>query len=285
MSDGFVYTEYGRYFEQEEEKRKAADKKFKILKILVLILSVVLILNVVLYAVVFPCFSPAHVVITGLENISENDVLKKSGMDLSVTWASFDKKEFASRLASNPMLDAESIKIEKKFPDQILVHVNERVPVALSMINVDGRTKTVQIDKNGVVFTGARANIGQIPLITGLELEKVSEGFHIAPRYKALLDRVSAINEIEPLCLAAVSEIHARSLASGNYELVLYPINSSLHILADRSFSDDCLRKLLVVIDIMDTFDPDVYEIDMRYGTISYKKRVAKVENVEGIHE
>ena len=84
MSDGFVYTEYGRYFEQEEEKRKAADKKFKILKILVLILSVVLILNVVLYAVVFPCFSPAHVVITGLENISENDVLKKSGMDLSV---------------------------------------------------------------------------------------------------------------------------------------------------------------------------------------------------------
>ena len=72
MSDGFVYTEYGRYFEQEEEKRKASDKKFKILKILVIILSVVLILNVVFYAVVFPCFSPAHVVIKGLENIVLN---------------------------------------------------------------------------------------------------------------------------------------------------------------------------------------------------------------------
>ena len=284
MSDGFVYTEYGRYFEQEEEKRKASDKKFKILKILVIILSVVLILNVVFYAVVFPCFSPAHVVIKGLENISDSEVLKRSGMDLSVPWASFDKKEFESRLVSNPLLDAESIKIEKKFPDQVLVHVSERVPVALSLVNVDGRTKVVQIDKNGVVITGSRGNTNHVPLLTGLELENVSEGFRISPKYKQLLDRIAYLSKTDPGYLSAISEIHAHSLSSGNYELIVYPINMSLHILADRSLSDDCWRKMLLLFDFMDSVDPDVTEVDTRFGSISYKK-VAKIENEEGIHE
>ena len=285
MSDGFVYTEYGRYFEQEEEKKKAADKKFKILKILVIVLAAFLVINVILYAVVFPCFSPAHVVFSGLNNISATDVLKKSGMDLTSTWISFDKKEFESRLASNPALDAETLKVEKKFPDQVLVHVSERVPVILSLMNIDGRTRTVQIDKSGVVFSTADiGNTGQIPLVTGLELEKVSEGFHIASRYKPLLDRISAIAEINPVYFSALSEIHVQPLASGNYELVVYPIHSRVRVVTDRSLSEETLRYMLVVLDFIDSVDSDVAEVDMRYGSISYKK-AEKNDNQEVIHE
>ncbi|MCR4715124.1 MAG: FtsQ-type POTRA domain-containing protein [Treponemataceae bacterium] len=281
MSDGFVYTEYGRYFEQEEEKKKASDKKFKVLKILVLILSAVLIINVVLYAIVFPCFSPANVVFTGLTNISASDILKNSGMDLTTPWVSFDKKELESRLASNPALDSETLKIEKKFPDQVLVYVNERVPVVLSLMNIDNRTRTVQIDKNGVVFSTTNiGNIGQIPLVTGLELEKVSEGFHISATYKPLLDRIAAIAEVNPVYLSALSEIHVKPLASGNYELIVYPIHSRVRVIADRSLSEETLRSMLLVLDFIDSVDSDITEIDMRYGSMSYKK-AGKTNNQE----
>jgi len=273
MSDGFVYTEYGRYFEQEEEKKKASDKKFKILKILVLVLSLVLMLNVVLYAVVFPCFSPARVVFSGLEHISDSEILKKSGMDCSVTWASFDKKEFESRLASNPVLDAESIKVEKKFPDQILVHASERVPVAVSLMNIDGRTRAVQIDKNGVVFSNNNfAFSDQVPLITGLELDKVTEGFRISPTYRSLLERIVAIDEIEPDYFSEFSEIHVRQLSSGSYELVLYPIYKRIRVITDKSFGDESLRGMSIVINLMHSIESGVDEIDARYGVISYKK-------------
>ncbi|MCR4939132.1 MAG: FtsQ-type POTRA domain-containing protein [Treponemataceae bacterium] len=285
MSDGFVYTEYGRYFEQEEKKQKAADKKFKVLKILVLALSAFLIVNVVLYAVVFPCFSPAHVVFSGLEKLEANDVLKQSGMDLAVPWMSFDKKEFEARLASNPALDSESIKVEKKFPDQVLVQVSERIPVIVSLMNIDGRTRTVQIDKNGVVFSSAGAyGLGQVPLITGLELERVSEGFHISSEYKALLDRVATISASNPVYFSALSEIHVQPLASGGYELIMYPIHSRVRVITDHSLSEETLRYMLVVLDIVDSFDPDVTEIDMRYGSISYKK-AGRNSNPEDIRE
>ena len=273
MSDGFVYTEYGRYFEQEEKKQKAADKKFKVLKILVLALSAFLIVNVVLYAVVFPCFSPASVVFSGLETLAPADILAQSGMDLSVAWMSFDKNEFEARLACNPALDSESLKVEKKFPDQVLVHVSERVPVMMSLMDVDGRTRTVQIDKNGVVFSSAgAAGSGPTPLVTGLELEKLSEGFHIASEYKPLLDRISTIAKTNPVFFAALSEIHVQPLAFGSYELVMYPIHSRVRVLTDHSLSEDTLKYMLVIIDVIDELDPDVKMIDMRYGSISYLK-------------
>ena len=272
MSDGFVYTEYGRYFEQEEKRQKSVDKKFRVLKILVLALSAFLILDVVLYAVVFPCFSPAHVVFSGLKTISSNDVLRDTGMDFTTSWLSFDRKEFAARLASNPALDADSLVVEKKFPDQVLVHVSERMPVVVSLMNLDGRTRTVQIDKNGVVFSSAGfRNNGAIPLVTGLELEKVTEGFHIAPAYKPLLDQIIVLAETNPAYFSALSEIHVQPLASGSYELVMYPIHSRTRIITDRSLSEETLRYMLVVLDVIDSVDTDVEEVDMRYGSISYK--------------
>ena len=284
MSDGFVYTEYGRYFEQEEKRQKAVDKKFRVLKILVLALSAFLILDVVLYAVVFPCFSPAHIVFSGLKTLSEKEILRDCGMELSTSWLSFDKDEFASRLASNPALDADSIKVEKKFPDQVLVHASERMPVVLSLMNLDGRTRTVQIDKNGVVFSSAGfQNTEAVPLVTGLELEKVTEGFHIASAYKPLLDQITVLAENNPMYFSALSEIHVQPLASGSYELVMYPIHSRTRVITDRSLSEETLRYMLVLLDVIDSVDTGVEEVDMRYGSISYKR--AGISSLEAIRE
>ena len=285
MSDGFIYTEYEQYFEEEEKKQKAADKKFRILKILVLALSAFLIVNIVLYAVVFPCFSPPRIVFSGLKNLSEDKILRESGMDFSSSWISFDKNEFEARLASNPALDADNLKVEKKFPDQVLVHVSERVPVVTSMMNLNGKTRTVQIDKNGVVFTSADMGIlRQIPLVTGLELEKISEGFHIATKYRSLLEQISSIAAAYPVYLSALSEIHVRTLATGSYELVIYPIHSRVRVVTDHSLSEEALRYMLLVLDFIDSVDSDVTEIDMRYGSVSYRN-AEKIASLEGIRE
>ena len=64
----------------------------------------------------------------------------------------------------------------------------------------------------------------------------------------------------------------------------MYPIHSRTRVITDRSLSEETLRYMLVVLDVIDSVDTDVEEVDMRYGTISYK-RADKRSGLEGTRE
>ena len=40
----------------------------------------------------------------------------------------------------------------------------------------------------------------------------------------------------------------------------------------DRTFDEKTLQYMMVILDVIDSVEPDVVEVDMRYGTISYEK-------------
>jgi len=60
---------------------------------------------------------------------------------------------------------------------------------------------------------------------------------------------------------------------TGNYELALIPSQSKIKVLTDRSLNEDALKYMMVVLDIVNKLDTDVYEIDLRYGSVSCKIR------------
>ena len=121
MSDGYAFTDFSSYYAEET---KNADKKTKLLRILVIVLTVVLVTEALLYAVIFPCLSPVKVSFYGLESLSPNDVIAECGMEMGTGYISFDVDEFKSRLESVSAI--ESVTVQKKFPDQIIVEAKER---------------------------------------------------------------------------------------------------------------------------------------------------------------
>lgn len=266
MSDSYIYTGMDKYYAAEK-----TDNKAKILKVLVVVLSLFLILEALLYTVVMPCLSTAKVTFSGLSSLQADELLLEGGISSNVSWMEFDTAGFASSLASNAAI--ESVTVEKKFPDQILVKVTERAPVCCSLVNVDGKTLPIQIDKNGVIFSmGSQMSNNSMPLITGIELTAISDGMRIPTMYRTLIKQVEEIMQKNPAYFSALSEIRVIPTDYDSYELMLYPLQSHVRFLVDRSFNEDTLQYMMVVLDIIESVDPDVTEVDMRYGTISYKK-------------
>lgn len=268
MSDGYVFTDFNSYYAEET---KNTDRKTKLLRILVIVLTVVLITEALLYTVIFPCLSPVKVSVYGLENLTSEAVLEECGMDLNVGYISFDEDELKSRLESISAI--ESVTVQKKFPDQVIVEAKERVPVAFSLVKRGDKSVSVQIDKNGVLFNSAVTSASDtVPLLSGLDIDATSEGFGIPSMYRDLLEQISEIAEKKSPYFSALSEIHVQPTDSGTYELVLYPIHSHVRVLTDRSFNEKKLQYMMVILDVLESMDSDVNVVDMRYGPVSYRK-------------
>lgn len=266
MSDSYIYSGMEKYYTKEKN-----DNKAKILKILVIVLSVFLVIEAIVYTVIMPCLSTAKITFTGLTSISQEDLLSDCGITEAGSWMSFDTENFASILASNSAI--ENVNVHKKFPDQILVEVTERKPVCLSLLSIDEQIVPIQIDKNGVIFSVGDCMVSKsMPLITGINISTVSEGMRIPTIYRALLEQIAEINEINPAYFEALSEIRIIPTDYGSYELMLYPMQSQTRFLVDRTLTEETLQYMMVVLDVIDSMEPGVVEVDMRYGTISYKK-------------
>ena len=268
MSDGYAFTDFSTYYAEET---KNTDRKTKLLRILVIVLSIVLVTEALLYTIIFPCLSPVQVNMYGLKGLDSAAVIEECGMDMSVGYLSFDVAEFKSRLESVP--EIEKVEVWKKFPDQVIVEATERVPVAFSLVSRGDRSVSVQIDKNGVLFNSSvKTSAESLPLLSGLDIDATSEGLGIPAVYRPLLEQISEIAEKQPAYFAALSEIHVQPTVTGSYELVLYPIHSHVRVLTDRSFDEAKLQRMMVVLDVLESMNADVNVVDMRYGTVSYTK-------------
>jgi cell division protein FtsQ len=151
--------------------------------------------------------------------------------------------------------------------------VTERIPVAMTFISVNGRSMPVQIDKNGVLFSNEQAERqdGSIPIISGLPVEHLSEGMRIPAKYRVLVDQIAHIQSLPQRYFAAVSEICVMPKEYGNYELMLIPAKSRTRVLTDRALNEDALQYMMVVLDVVNSIEPNVAVIDLRYGSVSYK--------------
>ena len=254
--------------------RKVKDKKSVILKVIVTIICLLLLFEGVFHIIIIPQMAPVKLQFSGMKNLSA-ELLKSKLNDMArSTWIQFDATKAVSALSTIPSI--EKVSVDKQFPDRVFIHVTERIPVARTIANYDGKAVSVQIDKNGVLFTGGMQNnmdISNIPLITGLSIEGVQDGNRLPSRYCALIERIYELGSLEQKYFAAVSEIQVISKDYGNYELVIYPIHAHVRVLADRSLDEEQLKKMMVALDIVNSIDSNAGEIDLRYGAVSYRKQ------------
>ncbi len=280
MSD-VVFTDFEDFVTVSgSDKSEKKDKKVFLVKILVFVLAVLLFVELIISMVLVPCFSKPSITVSGLKSASQQEFTELLGSMKTSSWLRFDTQRAASLLSSVPYID--SVDVSKVFPDRVIVSVKERVPVAKTVINNGGRYISVQIDKNGVLFTGNRQKSDtdyEIPLVSGLPVEKFREGMSIPANYRVLLDQIETVRSRSQKYFAAISEIQVVQKEYGNYELVLYPVHKHVRVLTDRSLNEEALKYMMVVLDVVDSIEPDVSEIDLRYGSVSYRTRSSAAVN------
>lgn len=280
MSD-VVFTDFEDFVTVSgSDKSEKKDKKVFLVKILVFVLAVLLFAELIISMVLVPCFSKPSITVSGLKSASQQEFTELLGSMKTSSWLRFDTQRAASLLSSVPYID--SVDVSKVFPDRVIVSVKERVPVAKTVINNGGRYISVQIDKNGVLFTGNRQKSDtdyEIPLVSGLPVEKFREGMSIPANYRVLLDQIETVRSRSQKYFAAISEIQVVQKEYGNYELVLYPVHKHVRVLTDRSLNEEALKYMMVVLDVVDSIEPDVSEIDLRYCSVSYRTRSSAAVN------
>ncbi len=243
------------------------------IKIIFMVLSVCMVFEFVFYKFIRPCMNAPQVSVSGVKNYTPRELVDLLRPMNARNWFEFNENSAVSILAS--VSGISSVSVKKVFPNRIYISVVEREPVAVTFISHEGRTRAVQIDRSGVLFPERfteGSDINSVPVITGLPVEHMTEGMRIPLKFRPLLDQIAEIQKNGHKYLAAVSEICVIQKEYGNYELVLIPAGAKIKVLTDRTLNEDALKYMMVALDVVNRIEPDVSEIDLRYGSVSYRK-------------
>lgn len=265
--------------EKTHVKEEKKDGKVVFFKVIAILFMIFLGIEAVIYAFLVPCFGIPRVEYKGLETISSDLLEEKLEPMATDSWNKFNPSRAVALLST--VSGIESVSVDKKFPDQVVISVRERVAVANSIVFENGRSKSVQIDENGVVFTAnsdALAQDTSIPLVTGIPSENLVEGMRLPSKYRVLMEQISQIRSLPQKYFAVISEIQIVPKEFGNYELALYPAFSKVRVLTDPQLNEDAIKCMMVVLDVVNSIEADVSEVDLRYGSVSYKKNGASTE-------
>ncbi len=257
-----------------ENKQKASTKSsVKILKILLCTLIAVVVVQLVAYFVIIPSTNAYSVNFEGANTVSVTELQSIITQTCGNNWIQFDTTKAASALLSVSTI--ESATVQKSFPNKILVTVQERNPVAIALVTINNRTTTVQVDSDGVIFSAMDVAADQnLPLITGWNIGTFYKGMVVDGKYHTLLQQIAAINDTNPEYFSVISEISIQEKEYDNFELVIYPVHTRTRVLLDRNLNKDVLEYMLIALDVVNSVSPNVKELDLRYGSISYKLEV-----------
>ncbi|WP_296325926.1 FtsQ-type POTRA domain-containing protein [Treponema sp. UBA3813] len=276
MSD-FVIQGFENFEVHGSRKRKTvSSSKMNAVKIFAAIFGILLICELCVYFFVVPCLDTVEISWSGLSSYSKESMNGVISSCMGKKFMNFSTNEAKSLVMSVP--GVESVQISKRFPNKVYIHVSERKPVAMTFVSNGGRTIPVEIDKNGVLFYGTTNSANSdtsLPLISGIPVENIPEGMRIPQKYRALMEQIDTIRSLSQNYFAAVSEIHVIPKEYGNYELVLYPIHSKTRILTGRQLKEEDLQYMMVALDVVNALEPDVEEIDLRYGSVTYRTKSA----------
>lgn len=254
---------------QREAKQ---DKLITVLKVVFVVLALCVAGEFAYYKFLKPSLEYPVVSVSGTENYSAGEIVDVLRPMNVANWFDFDADKAVAIIASMPGID--TVSVRKSFPNKIYIEVAERTPVASTFIVNNGHSVPVQIDRNGYIFPERKgdAENASMPIISGLPVEHYSDGMRLPSKYRPLIEQIYNIQKLPQKYLAAVSEICVVPKEYGNYELVLIPVASKVRVLTDRSLNEDSLKYMMIALDVVNKIEPDAGEINLRYGSVSYRK-------------
>ncbi|GHT76731.1 cell division protein FtsQ [Spirochaetia bacterium] len=225
-----------------------------------------------------PLMPLSVVEVGGIPGIEKSSLLAQAGIGAHSSYLSVNTAAAEKTLES--LYQIESAHVIKHYPDTVQIYLEPRHPAALSLAQVEGKTLPVFLDKHGVVIriggeSPELASSSSLPIISGLVFEELVPGMKLPVMFESFFSRLEWLNASSPELLAAVSEIRINRKAYNGFDLVLYPVNSTIKFRVEAELNEDALRYMILMIDVLGRTGLDVDEVDLRSGTASYAVKEA----------
>jgi cell division protein FtsQ len=256
---------------EKVEKKTAASKTHKVFKLLFALALLFLAAELIWLFVITPLRPFNAVTINGIDfSLIEKDyVLRKAGINDRSSFLFFDENAAKIKLLEIPLI--EDAKVEKHFPGTITLNLSQRKPVALFLINANGKSMPAFFDRHGVVFmAGNEERFKSLPVISGLETANISLGQRLSSVYIPLFENLDNLSKKAPELLEAISEIEINKKAYDGFDVTLFPSHSPVRIRMNKNLDEDTIRYMFLVLDVLEAKNEVVSEIDFRMGTASY---------------
>jgi len=265
MSTEFYNTETDELF----AKKKSTVKIEKGLKRLLIIAAVILTVQLIWLFGVSPFIPFSSVEIHGFSALHRAEILSLALLDENSSYISTNAKKIEGLLSGHILV--ESVAVNKHFPDKLSIHLKARTASAFALTNDNLKQAPIFIDRHGVFFKiGDGESLEEnFPVISGIENPRL--GMHLPAALIPLVENLSRIAETSPELLSAISEIKIERKTWDGYDLVLYPVHSSIKVRVENNLTEDMLRYTLLMLNVFENDINKPQEIDFRSGMGSYK--------------
>jgi cell division protein FtsQ len=243
----------------------------KTFKWFILIASLALGAELIWFLGVTPFRPFSRIEVSGFTSYDRDSLLAYAGLTPRSSFIFTNTREMEMLLADLPQI--ESVRIFKRFPARLDIHLQNRKAVGLTFVDIDGITIPVIIDRHGVVFQIGTAYTGEtfmdLPLISGLLLEPPTLGMRLPARFFSFFEDLELIRLNAPELLSAVSEIRLDRNSTDGLDLTLYLLHTKTRVRLP-GLNEELLRYTLLVADVLAAREPGIGMIDFRAGMASY---------------
>jgi len=272
MSEVLVFDKYGK--RPRTSGRGNRESMFnRLLVVLVVCLILFLTGELVFHFIVAPRLTVRNFVVRSDLPLSSEEILSIAGADKDLFYYSLDTELIKEALERVPMV-REAV-VEKTFPDSLQITLYGRIPLSVLFFTTpQGSSIPLVVDNQGVVFQiGRSLSEWDLPVITGIEFKKLEVGTKLPQKVQPILKGLDRLRQEDPGMFRLISELRLVPKASGNLEILLYPIQFPVRLRLAGSLDPAVLRNAVVILDLLAGEDllGRVSELDMRTGEVVYR--------------
>jgi len=266
MSNEYLYTTSD---ELSTEKRSSG-KIEKGLKKLLFIIAIIIAAQLIWLFGISPFIPFSSIEIHGSADIHREEILSLAGLNENSSFVSTNAAEIQDKISRHILV--ESVIVMKNFPDKLSIFINMREAAAVTIMKVNSGQFPLLIDRNGVLFKIGNVDSKEtinLPLISGLVNPQLN--MRLPDSLISLVKKLSVMSVTSPELLSAFSEIRIEPKIWEGYDYVLFPVHSSIRVRVDENLSEETLRYMLLLLNVLERSDEKPEEIDLRSGIGSYK--------------
>jgi len=266
--NNFPYLSQEDISNPSDVSEKKQNKKLeKGIKRLLIVVSVIFAAQLIWLFIVTPFIPFSAIEVQGIDGLNRQEILLVAGIDETSSFFSTNANN-VQKILSNHIL-VESAVVMKRFPDKMSIFLSPREAAAITIANNGSKQVMMFVDRQGVFFKTCQLNEGAgLPVISGIENPQLNSCLPAA--LVSLTENLYQLSSNSPELLSAISEIRIERKAWEGYDLVLFPVHGSISVRIENNLTEDVLRYMLVMLNILETDNQKPVEIDFRSGMGSY---------------
>ncbi|WP_020612494.1 cell division protein FtsQ/DivIB [Sediminispirochaeta bajacaliforniensis] len=205
--------------------------------------------------------------------LSDSEILSIAGIDSGGSYLAIDPQIVARKLESVPFIAKAAV--EKKFPGSLSISITERVPVASTIAELDGRSVPLFVSADGVLFPYPGKESSGMPVLSGIEIPKLSGRMFVPSALVSFLSDLEKVRNTSPELYRLISELKFIKKNGDDYEVLLFPAHRKVRVRIGTSIDEQLLTYIMMVLDVVSQQNmvDKLDEIDFRTGEVVYKIR------------